>query len=147
MTVTAMPNNETSEERRGGRRNLIIIAILLLVILAGGAYLVLKPKGGSSKPPEPKPGAVLRLTNLQLNLAGGHYLSLGLALQLTTKAPSDINGSEADDAAINEYSGLSLEQVSTAAQRQQLKAELLSTLEKDYPNDVMAVYYTAFVTQ
>ena len=150
MTVTAMPNNETKDEKKGGsRRNLVIIAILLLVILAGGAYMVLKPKGGDShaKPAPPAKGAVLALSNLQINLADGHYLSLGLALQLTKKAPSDLDGSQAEDAAINEYTGLSLQQVDTAAERQQLKATLVKTLEKDYPNEVMDVYYTAFVTQ
>jgi flagellar FliL protein len=148
MTVTAMPNNDTKDEKKGGRRNLIIIAVLLLVILAGGAYLVLKPKGGgSAKPPAPKPGAVLSIGTLQLNLADGHYLSMGLALQLTTKASDDLNASEAKDAAIAEYSGLSLQQVDTAAQRLKLKTQLLKTLETDYPDEVMAVYYTAFVTQ
>ena len=149
MTVTAMPNNDTKEEKKGGRRNLIVIAVLLLVILAGGAYMVLKPKGGSahSKPAPPAKGAVLALSNLQINLADGHYLSLGLALQETKKASADLDGSQAEDAAINEFTGLSLQQVDTAAQREQLKAELLKTLEKDYPDEVMDVYYTAFVTQ
>ena len=43
---------------------------------------------------------------IQINLAGGHYLRIGLALQLTDSASKEIDGSKALDATIDLFSGL-----------------------------------------
>ena len=45
----------------------------------------------------PKPGEVVTLEPIQINLAAGHYLRIGIALQLTAKA-HEADGSKALDA-------------------------------------------------
>ena len=64
--------------------------------------LVLKPKGDASRapPPKPKPGAVVKLDPITVNLAAGHFLKLGLSLQASADAGEDVSGAKALDAAI-----------------------------------------------
>jgi flagellar FliL protein len=150
MTVTAMPKGEeeTTEKKR---KPVKLIAIVLVLLVAGAAayFLLLAPKGKG--PEAPKPGAVLALDSQQINLAAGHYLRVGIALQLTDKAPADVDGSKALDAAIDVFSGLSVEQIAKPGAREALKKKLLTDLEHRYDEggtrEVMDVYFTEFVTQ
>lgn len=156
MTVTAMPNGTVkgtpqgagkTEETKPKKKKLRLILVAVIALVAGGAayFFVLAPQGGA--PVAPKPGATLKLDSMQINLAEGHYLRLGLALQLTTKASSTFDGSAAQDAAIGIFSGLDVGQADQAQQRTALKEKLLGQLQKLYPDEVMGVYYTEYVTQ
>jgi flagellar FliL protein len=145
MTVTAMPTGAEEDEtprRRPGR----LVALLLAVVVAAAAgyFLVLAPGDGHAGP---KPGAVLPLESQQINLAAGHYLRLGIALQLTDQAGEEVDGSKALDATIGLFSGLTVEQLTKAGGRDALKKQLLSLLEQRYDDEVMDVYFTEFVTQ
>lgn len=146
MTVTAMPKGE--EEQGAKKRKpikLIAFLLVLVVAVAAGDFLVLAPK--DKKEAAPKPGAVLALDSQQINLAAGHYLRLGVALQLTETASQDVDGSKALDAAISIFSGLSVDQVTKPGARDALKKKLLTDVEHRYENQVMDVYFTEFVTQ
>ncbi|NHA00583.1 hypothetical protein G5V59_12655 [Nocardioides sp. W3-2-3] len=81
MSTTIAPSPasaETAAPAKGGKGKKILIAVVVLALAAGAAwFLVLKPKGDTA----PKPGDVLTLEAIQVNLAGGHYLRLGMALQ------------------------------------------------------------------
>jgi flagellar protein FliL len=147
MTVTAMPKGEEEQEGKKKRKPVKLIAFLLVLVIAAAAgyFLVLAPKG--KKDEAPKPGAVLALDSQQINLAAGHYLRLGVALQLTEKAPEDVDGSKALDAAISVFSGLSVDQVTKTGARDELKKKLLTDLEHRYDDEVMDIYFTEFVTQ
>ena len=94
----------------------------------------------------PQPGAVAPLDSIQVNLADGHYLRLGIALQLTTKA-KEVDGSKALDAAIELFSGKSIEELTDLKEREKLKKELVKELEHLYEDEVMGVYFTQFVMQ
>ena len=62
---------------------------------------VLAPKGAkAAAPPKPTPGAVVKLDPITVNLAGGHFLKLGLSLQASADAGEDVSGAKALDAAI-----------------------------------------------
>lgn len=95
----------------------------------------------------PEPGEVQTLEPLQLNLAAGRYLRVGIALQLTTDVKDEVDGSKALDAAIGVFSGLSIAAVEQLEQRDSLKRELEKELGQRYEGDVMGVYFTEFVTQ
>ncbi|HVX54598.1 flagellar basal body-associated FliL family protein [Nocardioides sp.] len=142
MTVTAMPNSDTQDQRPRKRGKVIIAVLLVVLLLGGGAYFVLKP----SKAGPPQPGPVDALDSIQINLSGGHYLRLGMALQLR-KGVSEIDGSKALDAAINLFSGQALADINTGQTRNSLKAKLASQLTTLYHGDVMGLYFTEFVTQ
>src|SRR3546814_688837 len=97
-------------------------------------------------PSEPAPGEVLPLTAIQVNLAGGHYLRIGLALQLVEGA-EEADGSKALDAAIEIFSGQKVSTVTDPEERDKLKDELTEAVREAYHEEVLEVYYTDFVTQ
>lgn len=141
-TLASKAPTEPPAESGGGRSKLIVIVVLVAALGAGGWYFFLKPQPEAA----PKPGEVVQLEPVQVNLAGGHYLRLGMALQLTEKA-HEAEGSKALDAAISLFSGLPVGEVNTPAERDKLKDELEAELDHRYHGDVMDVYFTEFVTQ
>lgn len=132
------------KDKKGGKKKLLIIVAVVLVVAGAAYWFVLKPSGAEEAP---KPGLIVPLEPTQINLASGHYLKLGIALQLVEGAPEEVEGSKALDAAIDLFSGRTVEEVSTAKERRALKEELATTLEKSYEEEVMGVYFTEFVTQ
>lgn len=151
MTVTAMPKTDDPQAAEGGKKGkgkkgkkkLVIIVLVVLLVGGGGGYwFFLKPSG----PAKPKPGAVLPLDEQTVNLAGGHYLKVKVALQLTSKAGEDLDGSEAEQEVVDLFSGLDVGDVNLAKTRQSLQQQLIKKVEADYPDEVMDVYLTEFVT-
>ncbi|MCG2798899.1 MAG: flagellar basal body-associated FliL family protein [Cellulomonas sp.] len=141
-------------KKGGGKKKLLLIIgpVLLIAVAAAVYFLVLAPKSGSTEvveEPAPSPGVVLVIDPISVNLAEGHYLRIGLALQLTDEVPEEEepDGSKALDAAITLFSGHTVAEVSDPATRESMRAELETTLEEIYDGEVMGVYFTNFVTQ
>lgn len=149
MTVTAMPKNDPRNDGGTPKRRpvrLIAFVLVLAVAAAAGWFLVLSPRE-SGAGAAPKPGVVEKLDSMQINLTDGHYLRVGIALQLTDKAGEEVDGSKALDAEIDTFSGLSMAQVMAKGAREQLKERLRVELKSRYEGKVMDIYYTEFVTQ
>lgn len=148
ITVTELKGADGAQEEaveagpRKSRKKLLVIVLAVVVVAAAAWWFVLKP----SPPQDPKPGAMLPLESTQINLADGHYLKIGIALQLVEGA-ADVDGSKALDATIDLFSGQSVADLSQASTRKALKRRLGSELEQRYDGDVMGVYFTEFVTQ
>jgi flagellar FliL protein len=138
-------------EAAGGKKKKVV-ALVLVVVLAGGGYFFLGRKGAAPDAP-PTPGTVLKLDSITLNLAGGHYLKLTLALQFTKAASgggeggSDLDGSKALDLAIAQLSNRNVAELNTAATREAAKAKLRAAVEEAYHHGVMDLYFTEFVMQ
>lgn len=141
-TTVAAPAATAEAAAKGGKGRTIGIALLLLALVGGGAwFFVLKPSDAG-----PKPGEVVTLEAIQVNLAGGHYLRLGMALQLT-EGTQEADGSKALDAAITVFSGLPVGEVNKPDVREALRKQLLDRLKERYHHEVMEVYFTEYVTQ
>ena len=143
-------DDETAEDGKkkgkgGKKKKLLLIGVVLLVVAGAAYWFVLKPSGSAEE--GPKPGAILPLESTQINLASGHYLKIGIALQLVEGAPEEVDGSKALDATIELFSGRTIEEVANAKARRELKEQLEATLEKSYEEEVMGIYFTEFVTQ
>ncbi len=138
---------ETDEEATagGGKLKLILVAVVVLAVAGGAYFFLLAPK--SEAKAKPQPGVILKLDPIQVNLAGDHYLKLGLALQASKGAPDDLDGSKALDIAIDEFSGLDMEDLARKAYRHKLQKELNHRLAKTYEDEVIGSYFTDFVTQ
>ncbi len=134
-----------AKEKKSKKKLVIILVVVLLV--AGVGYKMTLGKSKATGPAKPVKGAVLKLDDVSLNLAGGHFLKLGIALQETKKAASDFDGSQATDLAISQFSGLSMEDLAVPAKREAAKKAYLTKLEKAYPEEIMDVYFTDFVMQ
>ena len=148
MSVSQMSRAEpqpAEETPKKSRKKLVAVA--LVFVLAGAAYWFLFKPSGEHKKAEPEAGPVVVLEPIQVNLAAGHYLKIGLALQATAEAGEELDGSKALDSTIELFSGLPMEEVSLAEDRAKLKRKLLHDLEERYEGDVFDVYFTEFVTQ
>jgi flagellar protein FliL len=150
-----MSDEKSAEAPKKSKKMLMIIVIALVVMLGGGgagAFFMLGGDKAEAKP-EPKKGIVTAIENdLTINLADGHYLKLGFALQETEDAGTEaVDTSEAINLAIDQYTGKSVAELSTEKGRETAKAELLEKIKKAYEEDgtdmIMDIYYTAFVTQ
>lgn len=134
---------------KGGRKKLILILLVVLLVAAGAAYFFLF--SGSAEAEEPVPGEVLAIEPVAVNLAGGGYLKIGLALQLVAgeggsshnvNAPS---GAKAADLVISTFSQAAPADVTGA--REALKTALEQKIIEAYEGEVISIYYTEYVTQ
>jgi flagellar FliL protein len=156
---TAVPEHKPegapdgSDKPKRSRKLLLVVLVVLAVVLAAAAAWFFLIHGKSTGAPEPEPtktqvaGDVLDVDPVSVNLADGHYLRLGLAIQLSDEVTADPDPARALDLAIELYSGRSVDEVSSAAGRDQLKAQLLGELQQAYGPEVMDVYLTDYVTQ
>ena len=156
-------DDEGTEAPAKKKSNKLLLIIILVVVLAGAAYFfVLKPKDAAPAPgsaaaeqaaaaaaaalPE---GPVIRLDPIFINLAGGHYLKLGMGLQTmgpqSKEEPTD--GALALDAAIQIYSNQDMNTLTDQANRDTLKKQLVEMVTKGYHLKVSDVYITEFVMQ
>lgn len=149
MSVTKMPGGgeETTAEapKKKSKKKLIMVG-LVLVVVAAAYWFFLKPAPSEAEE-KPEPGVVIVLEPIQINLAAGHYLKVGLALQASADAHEEVDGSQALDSLIELFSGLPMEDVSLAEDRAKLKKKLVHDLEERYHGEVLDVYFTEFVTQ
>lgn len=137
------------------KKLLVIVAAAVLVLGGGGGYWFLMGPGAAApeaeaapvEEPAPVPGEVVTVPAISLNLASGHYLRLGLALQLTAEAAEAPDPAAALNLAIDLFSGRTVEEVSTTEGREALRLELELQVTEAYEGEVMAVYLTDYVTQ
>jgi len=124
--------------------------VLLLVGGAAAYWFLLGPGAGdgtAEAEPTPDPGTVLVIEPISLNLADGHYLRLGLGLQLTKDVAEEPDTARALDQAVALFSGRTMAEVNSAEGREALKVELLAQLTEVYEGEVIDVYFTDYVTQ
>ncbi|MDM7830555.1 flagellar basal body-associated FliL family protein [Cellulomonas edaphi] len=140
---------EASEPKRSKKKLVLLVVPVVLVALGAAWFFLLRPSGaaGPEAEPKPEPGEVLAVDPVSLNLAGGHYLRLGIALQLTTEVTEAPDTSRAIDHAISVFSGRTVEDVSNPKTREKLRDQLAKELATVYEGEVMGVYLTNYVTQ
>ena len=138
---------EVDEETpKGGKKKLILILLVVILAAAGAAYFFLF--SGSAEAEEPVPGDVVNVDPIAVNLSGGGYLKIGVALQFVeggghgSETPS---GAMATDLIISTFSQAQPADVTGA--RDALKEALEERIIEAYHGDVMGIYYTEYVTQ
>ncbi|WP_149203349.1 flagellar basal body-associated FliL family protein [Actinotalea subterranea] len=148
------PESKGKGEGGGSKKKLMIIVLAVVLVLGGGAaYWFLMGPGASATEaapepePEPEKGEVFVIEAVSINLAGGHYLRLGMGLQLTAEVTEEPDAARALDLAIALFSGRTVEEVSSPEGREALKTELAHQLEEAYEGEVIDVYLTDYVTQ
>lgn len=137
-------------EGKGGKKKLLVLGLVAVLALGAGAYFFLFSGNSAQAEPAPEPGSVLAVDPVAINLAGDSYLKLGLTLQYTAEFDASGEGAVKDgakalDLAIAQFSGASLADVQN--NREAMKATLQEHVVEAYEHDVMAIYYTEYVTQ
>ena len=142
---------ETDEatEKGGGKKKILLLLVVVLLVAAGAAYFFLFT--GSAEAEAPVPGEGLTLEPVAVNLAGGGYLKIGVALQLVEggHGESGPDGSKATDLIISTFSQAKPADVTGArdALKEALEKKIIEAYtEEDVPM-VMGIYYTEYVTQ
>ena len=142
------PDSPKAKAKKPKKKLMIIVLVAVLAIGGGGAYFFLGKGEKDTAEPPPEKGAVLTIEPVSLNLAEGHYLRLGLGLQLTADVGTEVpDTAEALDLAIATFSGHTVAEVTDPATREALTAQLVAALAIAYDGEVMDVYLTNYVTQ
>ncbi len=145
--------------KKGGRKRLLVVLPVLLAVAAGG-WMFLKPGPPANATEKIEPGPVVQLEAITLNLSDGHYLKLGLALQLTEQAGEEaaaahaegpaeplVDGAKALDAAISVLGDRTYAQLLAKGGRAKAKTAVEAEIKHRYEGKVMGVYLTQFVMQ
>ncbi len=156
-TATAAPAEPDAKKK--GPNKLVLALVAIIVLLAGGGaayFFLLAPKPAPTaeetakaeeEAAEAKLGAVTTLEPISVNLADGHFLKIGIALQQSVDVAEAVDGSKALDTVIDLYSGKSMEEIGSAEGRDATKAELVKEIEEAYHDEVLDVYFTQYVMQ
>jgi flagellar FliL protein len=146
MSVSTMATTQPTPEDQSqpGRSRKLLVLVTVLLLAGAASWFYLRPAEADEAP---QPGAVLQLEPIQLNLASGRYLRVGIALQGVADAHEELEGSKALDATIELFSGRRIEDLAQPVQRQVLKKKLRAELIDRYHGEVIDVYFTDFVTQ
>lgn len=161
-------DGETKERKAaggGGAKKLAVpVVALLLGAFAGPKVLGSGSDGaaGAETTTTTLPGPVVTLDPVTLNLADGHLLKLGLALQISAdwwaehgaaaeaEAESDdpTKGyARALDAAITVFSKHTMDELMQSAVREAARTELTVNLEQAYEDRIEGIYLYEFVMQ
>lgn len=135
------------------KKVLAVLAVLVVLVAGSGGYLALLRKPTKAVA---VPGAVLPLPQTTVNLANGHLLQVGLAVQLEKGVSAKSLPAEVvprmENAEIVTLSSFDYSQLVTAAGKASARAELTKKLEAvggpgPVGPAVMGVYFTDFVMQ
>ena len=161
VTVPADPATEvaTPTRRKRGKKPLVVVAVVL-VLVAGAGLMVMKKRSAAAalEAGRDKPGAVVQLDPITLNLSDGHFLKLGLALQLSEAATlqsasghgstaAPVDGAKALDAAISVLGGMTYKQLLAPGGRDHAQRQLSKEVADRYDHSVLQVYFTEFLMQ
>ena len=124
-----------------------------MLAIGAGAYFSLFSGEAEAEPAAEAGSVILPIDPVAINLAGGSYLKLGMALQFSLAYDEEAggghgaepDGSKAVDIAIAQFSGAALSDVQN--DREAMKAALQHAVVEAYHGDVYSIYYTEYVTQ
>ena len=137
------------------RRLLIIVAVVVLVA-GGGAYKFVFAAKGGTKSKDKISGTLVTLpTDFVVNLAGGHYGKVTVALLLKKAPPPPADGSApvpTENAAVravitDELTGLQPNDIIDRTKRHALVKELLAALQQRTDEPVTDVLLTDIAVQ
>jgi flagellar FliL protein len=147
---------ETDEatEKGGGKKKIVLLLVVVLLAAAGAAYFFLFTGEAEAKAPVSS-GTFVTLEPVAVNLAGGGYLKIGVALELTEEGAAaggeggGIDGSKATDLIIATFSQAKPADVATArdALKEALQAKIVEAYTEDHVPLILDIYYTEYVTQ
>jgi flagellar FliL protein len=124
---------EGTDEKGGGKKKIIMIVPLVLLLAGGGWFFFLRGGGEETKElPPPVAGEMLEVEPITINQAGGHFLKLGMGLQVVEGAHAAPSSAKALDLAIAQFSGKSITELSSSAGREKNKQELLARIKLAY---------------
>ena len=157
---------DAAQAPSGGKSMTVPAIIVAVAVLAAG--FMMKGGGGAAAAAAPTPapteeaveGPVVETEPMTLNLADGHYLKVGLALQLAAPEEGEAAGghggggkeegpstAKALDLAITAFSSHTKKELSNPQKRNAVKKHLAAEIAEAYHGEVLDIYFTQFVMQ
>jgi flagellar protein FliL len=181
----AEAQDEQEQPKKGGKLKLIIFSLVLVAAVGGGGFMLGGKGAATAAEPEAEhseeaehaeekaaehavEGEVVLIEPVTLSLADGHYLKVGLALQLAPPDEEEAAAAEggghggsaedepamsaeetarAVDHAISLFGAHAMDDLQSPKERKAVKAELVEGLKEAYHGEVVDVYFTAFAMQ
>jgi flagellar protein FliL len=162
----AKKKGEGDEAKGGGKGKTLAIYVLAVVGILGGVKGFVLGGGkaaaegaSASTTTTTKPGPIVTLDPITVNITGDRFLKVGLGLQLWGRHSADGGHGAPDsddptkgyaralDLTIETFGGHSYEELSTSEGRKKAKEELVEKLKHAYHEEVEGVYFTEFVMQ
>lgn len=164
----AKKKSEGDEAKGGKGKTVVLYALAAMGVLGGLKGFVL---GGGTKPAAAdahgvatttttKPGPIVTLDPITVNIEGERFLKIGLGLQLWGKSAAGGGGHGAPDSddptkgfaraldlTIETFGGHSYQSLIKPEGRAAAKQELVEKLKHAYHEEVEGVYFTDFVMQ
>jgi flagellar FliL protein len=156
-----------SAAAKTSKKKLMVVGLLLVGVIGG--VLAAKMMGGTATAAggptttaPPVPGEVAEVEAMNINLMGGHYLRIGVAVQLANGPVAEEwlleKGPIVRDEVISVFAGRDAESLGTADGRKAATEELLAGLqaqeveeaddgEPPPPPEILDLYLTDFVMQ
>ncbi|WP_347059462.1 flagellar basal body-associated FliL family protein [Blastococcus sp. HT6-30] len=152
------PAEGEETEAKSGKKKLLLVLAVAVLAGAGAAYFFLFAGSGKAEAEEEpvSSGTFLALDPVAVNLAGGGYLKIGVALELTEDGAAGgghggggPDGSKAMDLIISTFSQADPRDVTGAreALKESLQAKIIEAYTDHDVKAVMGIYYTEYVTQ
>jgi flagellar FliL protein len=154
----AKSKNAKGKSAKGRKMGKVALVLVLLVGAAGG-YLAKGAGGGAeaagatATTAPPKPGLMVELDPMSLNLADGRYLRVGVAVQLVEGEGHDPeswlaeHGPVIRDLLIAQLGGVHAADLTDAAGRDVVRGTLLRAANERLEGKVYALFFTEFVMQ
>jgi flagellar protein FliL len=150
--------------KSGKGKNLVVYALAAVGLLGGLKGFVLgggKPAAAAASSvattTTTKPGPIITLDPITVNITGDRFLKVGLGIQLSGEHVGEPTAHDADDPTkgfaraldltIETFGGHSYEELSSPQGRKKAKDELVQKLKDAYHEEVEGVYFTDFVMQ
>jgi flagellar protein FliL len=153
-----------------GGKSMMVPAIIVAVAVLAAGFMMKGGSGAAAAAPAPEPteepvheGPVVETEPMTLNLADGHYLKVGLALQLAAPEEGEAEGggghgggggeetgpstAKALDLAITAFSSHTKHELSDPKERARVKKHLAEEISHAYHGEVIDIYFTQFVMQ
>ena len=166
--------SQTATASKKGTNNLIPAAVLAVGLLGGGFFMggqqggagtagAMTPPPEAAAPEDTGTGPVQSLEPITLNLADGHFLKVGIALQLAESDAAEgghgsgggeeVAAAKALDIAISLLGSHTMDELADPDDREKVKLELSERVAEAYTDPtthqptVTKVYFTEFVMQ
>jgi len=142
------------KDKGGGKSNLVPAIVLAVGIAAGGYFM-----GGSGEAAHSgeaatttmPAGEIVTMEPISVNLADGHFLKVGLGVQLSEagnaeefpKGPM----AKVKDMLIDQLAGANMAELATKEGKEKVKHELTERAKEEFEGEVLDFYFTDFVMQ
>lgn len=154
---TDKKGKKAKKDKGGGKSNLVPAIVLAIGMMVAGYFLGPGSATNSAEAAGPTttttvpPGMIAKVEPININLADGHFLRVGMGLQLIegleAKEFEEGLSAKATDIAIELLGGSDMAEISTPEGREHVKEKLKEHLKEAYEGEVLDVYFTDFVMQ